>query len=769
MSKPVVLGCDFVNKAKRKSNEVHKNEIEYNKNCIEPKLNETTKTEFDNVCFELMGIETDDCKNSLTINNENLSQSVKDKILDIFHTFYVNCDRPENAETKCEMKLVLNNEKPFNCPPRRLSYREKEIVQKILDEQLEKKIIRPSNSQYVSPIVLVEKKTGDTRMCVDYKVLNKVTQKDNYPLPLIEDLIDRLANKEIFSLLDLKSAFNQVDVHDESVKYTSFITPMGQYEYLKMPFGLKNGPSVFQRFVNSVFGDMIREGKLAIYLDDILIATKSIEEHLIILKEVFQKLVCNKLELKIDKCKIAQSEIQYLGYSISKDGIKPDKKNIESIINFPVPTNAKSVHSFLGLCSYFRKFVEGFSVLAQPLYKLIRKNVKFKFGEEELQCFENLRQKLIDAPVLAIFDPKDYTELHCDASALGYGAILLQRKTDGRMHPIFYFSKRTTEAEAKYHSFELETLAIIYALRRFRIYLHGKHFKIITDCNSLALTLNKKEINPRIARWALELENFDFELEYRPGTKMQHVDALSRISNILVLQENTLEQNLSICQNKDQTICKIKEQLLEKESKFYEMHNGLIYRKTKTGILFYVPQSMEANILRIYHDNMGHRGCEKVIEAIMRTYWFPNMKLKVKDHISNCLKCITFSPKYGKHEGLLHSIPKGDRPFETVHVDHFGPVKLEKAQKKHVLLVIDAFSKFVKLYAVKSTDTKEVISCLKTYFNTYSRPKALISDRGSGFTSKDFEEFLDENNVQHSKIATGSPQANGQVERVNRC
>lgn len=330
-----------------------------------------------------------------------------------------------------------------------------------MDDLLSKGIIRPSESEYASPIVIVKKKTGELRLCADYRNLNKITLKDNYPLPLIDDLLDRLSNKSYFSLLDLKSAFYHVDMSEDSIKYTSFVTPMGQYEYLKMPFGLKNSPSTFQRFVNKVFSDLIREGKVAIYIYDLMKATKGVCEHMEILKIVFERLVKNKLELRLDKCKFFESEVGYLGYTISGDGIRPDGRNIESVVDFPTPRSVRDVQSFLGLCSYFRRFIKDFSILAQPLYNLVRRNVNFQFGEEEQRCFEILKGKLIEAPILSIYDPRSVTELHCDASSIGFGAILLQKKDDGKFHPIFYFSKRTTDCESKYHSFELETLAII--------------------------------------------------------------------------------------------------------------------------------------------------------------------------------------------------------------------------------------------------------------------------------------------------------------------
>lgn len=365
------------------------------------------------------------------------------------------------------------------------------------------------------------------------------------------------------------------------------------------------------------------------------------------------------------------------------------------------------------------------------------------------------------------YNPNDETELHCDASSSGFGAILFQRKKDLLFHPVFYFSKRTTDVESRYHSFELETLAIIYALRRFRVYLHGINFKILTDCNSLTLTLKKKEINPRIARWALELENFQYTLEHRAGSKMAHVDSLSRCTNILALEANSFERSLAVSQDRDPVIVELKKRLENEENEFYEMRNGLLYRKSKDKVLFVVPFSMRTNVIRTCHDDVGHVGIDKTVELIKRFYWFPKLKLEVVNHIQNCLKCIEFSPNDQKRS-VLHNIDKGTKPFDTIHIDHYGPLNENAKHQKYILVVIDAFTRYVKLYATKTTSTREVIICLKNYFEYFGSPFRLVSDRGTSFTSGAFREFLESLDIKHVLVATASPRSNGQVERMNR-
>ena len=699
--------------------------------------------------------------------NPEMDYKIQTRFRELFTREYLTPERPESPDVKVELLLRLTDKQPFHFHVRRLSFEKKIKLEKIIEGLLMRKIIRPSISPYASPIIMTKKKNGEMRLCVDYRHLNKVTLRDNYPLPNIEDQIDKLRDKKFYTLLDLKDGFHHIKVAEESIPYTAFISPFGTFEYTGTPFGLKTAPPNFQRFINTVFANLIKSNNVLAYLDDILIATEILEQHFEILEQVFKLLVANKLELRLDKCKFLQTVIEYLGYRVTEKGISPTNRGIEAVLNYPEPKNTRELQGFLGLCSYFRKYIEGYSVFAKPLYDLLKDGAVFKFGKEELHIFESLKQKMVEAPVLSIYNPQSETELHCDASKLGFGAVLLQRQSDSNFHPICYFSKRTTEVESMYHSFELETLAIIYALRRFRIYLQGIHFKIITDCNSLKLTLDKKDINPKIARWFHELEIYEKTIEHRAGEKMKHLDALSRINSVMVIEENSFEANLIVSQNCDPKICEVRKKLQNAEDRLYEMRNGVIYRKRDEKILFYVPEKMENHIMRKYHDELGHLGCEKTVKAILRNYWFPGLRDKVKLYIANCLKCIAFSPTTGKRQGFLNPIPKGNRPFLTFHIDHLGPIDRRYSTKQHILLIIDGFTKFTKLYPVRSTDSKEAIICLTDLFRHYSRPNVIVSDRGTCFTSEEFETFMSECNIEHVKVATSSPKANGQIERVN--
>lgn len=337
-------------------------------------LNEVVEMRYCGFTNDIMNIEVTEEPNVLDAVREGLDPSLPMEAQDeLFSTLqeYIR-SKPDAGvvDYKLDIRLV-DNAKPFYFTPRRLSWHERQEVDKMVRNLLNKGIIRPSNSEFSSPIVLVKKKDDTYRLCVNYRALNKITVKDRYSLPLIEDQIDRLAGNSYFTSLDLKDGFHHVPVAEESIKLTSFVTPDGQYEYLKMPFGLANAPAACQRFINLIFRPLLEARKVLLYLDDILIATPTIRENLTILGEVLHLMSRHKLELKFAKCKFLKQEIEYLGYIISKKGVTPNKINVDAIRNFPQPNSTRQVQSFLGLTSYFRKFVPNFSLIARPLYNLL--------------------------------------------------------------------------------------------------------------------------------------------------------------------------------------------------------------------------------------------------------------------------------------------------------------------------------------------------------------------------------------------------------------
>lgn len=702
--------------------------------------------------------------------NPDLPYAVQEQVKSVIINKYIDVKNPVLPVTNLELKLVVKEPHvPYSSKLRRYSVEEKGAIESIVKELLENDIIQPSTSQYSSNVVMVKKKDGNYRMAVDFRNLNKITEKYNFPVPHIQDCVEQLRDKLYYTKLDLKDAFHNIKLHPESYKFTTFNTHMGPFEYKRIPYGIKNGTSFFMHFITCAFQELLRQHKILIYVDDIVIATQTLEEHLSILEEVLTILRKNRLELKFAKCEFLRHDITYLGYLINSGGITLSPEHVQAIQDYPTPRNLKQLQSYVGLLSYFRKFIKNFAIISKPLYDLVKSKSVFNWSLECDNAFYELLELLTSSPVLAIYSPELETELHTDASSHGFGAVLVQKQpSDNKFHPIAFFSKKTTPQESKYHSFELEALAIVYALQRFHVYLHGKLFRIVTDCQSLKCTLEKKDINPRIMRWSLILRNYDYTLEHRGSERMRHVDALSRKYETMMITETTFEQNLKILQGVDPEIIKIRERLEVNQDKFFEFNNGLVFRKTNGQSLFYVPSSMENNVIVASHHEVGHQGIHKTMEYISRIYWFPEMRSKIQQVINNCLKCLTYSTIQNRVEGKLHVESKGTLPFDTLNIDYYGPLQQSKNKKKHVFEVIDGFTKYVKLYAVSSANSDNAIKSLQSYFSAYSKPRRIISDRGTAFTSEKFKSFVKDEGIQHVLIATGTPQANGQIERINR-
>lgn len=681
-----------------------------------------------------------------------------------------------------EMTITLKDANPVVYRPYRLAHSEREKVKGMIQDMLNCGIITESNSSYASPIILVQKKTGDQRLCIDYRALNAKTVKEHYPLPLVEDQIDCLRGHKYYITLDLASGYYQIPIATSSQDKTAFVTPDGQYQFTRMPFGLANAPSVFQKTINRMLKDARNRDAYA-FMDDIIIPADSVTEGMTKLESVFMLLRNAGLTLKLNKCKFFFTTIDYLGFEVSKDGIRPGERKTEAVEKFKVPTNQHEVRQFLGLASFFRKFVKDFAIICNPLTKLLKKDTKWEWGEKQDGSFQTLKAELIKRPILALYNPKAKTQIHTDACKTGIAGILLQEDEKIRWRAVAYYSRQTTQEEQKYHSFELETLAVIASLNRFRVYVLGIEFTIITDCNALRTTLSKRDMVPRIGRWWLQLQEYQCNIEYRPGSRMSHVDALSR--NAIeatnepepVLEVLTVESEdwLATMQNTDDEISKIKQVLEDPNTsniidihKNYKLKNGKVYRIVDSQLKWVVPRGVRWQLLKRNHDDLGHFGMDKTLDKLKSSYWFPKMRKFVKKYVQSCLDCSYHKAPSGKKEGMLHPIPKIEEPFHTVHVDHLGPFVASKMRNSFILVLIDAYTKYINLYAVKNTKTKSTIKVLNNYFSLFGVPTRLISDRGTSFTSRTFKDFINKLGIRHVLNAVATPRANGQVERYNR-
>lgn len=739
-----------------------------------------------------------DSKNVLIVNQsidnsdfepeigENVTNAQKCELMNLLLKYkecFSNCLKDLGFTTVTEMTIHLKDDEPVVYRPYRLSYSEREEVQRMVAEMLDCGIVRESSSPYASPIVIVKKKSGEKRLCVDYRALNNRTKRDHYPLPRVEDLLDQLSGNNLFISLDLASGYYQIPISKESQEKTAFVTPDGQYEYTRMPFGLANAPSVFQRAMHKIL-NKAKVNYVIVYMDDVLIPARGFDEAITRLEKVLVLLREGGLTLKLKKCKFLFNKLDFLGFEISSEGVKPGCLKTEAVSRFPTPTNQHDVRRFIGLASFFRRFVKGFAIIARPLTSLLRKDSVWRWDKEESSAFEALKECLISRPTLALYDKNLDTQLHTDACKIGVAGILLQKDTNGLWRPVAYYSRQTTADEQKFHSFELKTLAVIASLSKFRVYLLGLKFKIITDCHSLRTTLTKRDLVPRISRWWIQLQEFDCEFEYRPCKRMAHVDALSRGPvdthseplHVLDVFCVSSEDWIATVQSSDDEIKRIKEILLDPESvnilevhKNYKVKNGKVFRVVEEDKLrWVVPRGSLWQILKANHDDVGHFGIEKTLDRIRALHWFPKMRAFVKKYVSSCLECAHHKMPSGAQQGQLHPIEKIEIPFHTIHADHLGPFNKSKKKNSYILVIIDAFTKFINLTPVKSTKSSETIKVLKSHISYFGTPTRLVTDRGSCFTSNKFKKFTQSLGIKHILNAVSTPRANGQVERYNR-
>lgn len=708
------------------------------------------------------------------------------KVLQLYSQYFINGFPTTRVKTgELEIRLIDAN-RTVQRRPYRLSAEERKIMRERVDELLRANIIRPSNSPFASPALLVKKQDGSDRMCIDYRELNSNTVPDHYPIPLISDQISRLAGANYFTKLDCASGFHLIPVQVESIERTSFVTAEGQYEFLTMPFGLRNAISVFQRAIVNALGELAHQ-YVVVYVDDVLVIAQHVEQGIERLNTVLKVLTEAGFSLNMKKCSFMKTKVEYLGFEVEAGQIRPNKKKVEALSALPPPQSVTQVRQFIGLASYFRQFIPDFSRVMAPLHILTSKGHSFEWKPKHEEIRQQVIKVLTQSPVLMIFDPQHPIELHTDASADGYGAILLQI-VEGKRKVIAYFSKRTSGAESRYHSYELETLAVVNAIKHFRQYLHGHKFTVVTDCNSLKSSQTKKELSPRVYRWWMFLQSFDFNVTYKSGTNMAHVDFFSRNHlqtkttpgcpkvvqkqvNMAELSENWLHAEQQRDEEIKKLIADLKEDRMDQDiARTYEVRSGVLYRKVqrnnRSKWLPIVPRAMRWSIINNIHESLMHLGWEKTLEKLYNHYWFEGMSRYVRKFTDNCVTCKIAKPNSGKAQAELHPIPKVMVPWHTVHIDATGKLSGKSDKKEYVFVIIDAFTKYVLLYHTKNIDTKSSIQAVKYSVSLFGAPVRVIADQGRCFASQEFREFCESKNILLHLIATGTSRANGQVERV---
>lgn len=640
----------------------------------------------------------------------------------------------------------------------------------------------PPNCPWSSPVTLV-RKNGKSRLCLDSRKLNSVTVKDAYPQPKISNILSRLPKAEYITSLDLKHAFWQIGLAPNSRDMTAFTIPNRPlYRFKVMPFGLTNAPQTMSRLMDIIIPANLRH-QVFIYLDDLLLVSQHFKEHLELLIEVANILRKSGLTLNISKCKWCLKEVRYLGYVIGNGVIKTDADKILAIRDLPPPKSVREVRKFIGLASWYRRFVDNFSELTAPISDLTKKSKTFTWTKEADLAFEKLKLCLTSAPVLITPDFDKPFIIQCDASKLGIGGVLAQEDNEGVERPIAYYSYKLNQAQKNYSITELECLAAVKCIEKFREYVEGHTFKVVTDHASLQWLMRQSDLNGRLARWSLRLQGFDFSIEHRKGSLQTVPDALSRLS-LDAISPIEVEPEIDIQSPSFESAeyMKLRQSIIDNKEAFPDLKvlDRFVYKRTEfakgnpfdesSSWKLWVPSDITSDVIRRAHcpPNSSHCGIGKTLEKLRRNMYWPKMSLEVRKFIARCDICKQSKAPNSVLRPLMGDRIISERPFQRIFMDFLGPYPRSKNGHVGILVIVDHFSKFPILKLIKKFTTTGVCDFVESnVFHLFGVPEFVVTDNGSQFKSAQFGKFLERYGVKHIFTAVYSPQSNSS-ERLNR-
>jgi hypothetical protein len=644
-----------------------------------------------------------------------------------------------------------------------------------------------SHSNWASPVVHVPKGPGSVRVCGDYKAVNAEIEDDGYKLPNAQDMFAKIAQNgkvpQVYSVLDLAGAFNQLLLDSESSQLLVLNTHQGLMGTNRLCFGVKTAPAQFQATMDKILSGV--KGVFC-YIDDILVVTESVEEHLTVLKQVFERLTKYNVKLNQVKCRFFQQEIQYLGHKLSADGIRPLQGKLEAIQKAKRPTNVSELKSLLGMINYYGKFLPNLATTLHPLYSLLQHDVRWFWSNDCEQSFIQVKEMLTGDNVLTHFDPNKPLILGVDASPYGLGAVLSHKMEDGSERPLAYASRTLSPAERNYPQIEKEGLAIIYGIKKFHMYLYGVKFTLVTDHQPLTRIFGPKSGIPplaaaRMQRWALILAGYNYDIIYRSSENNANADCLSRLP-MQDLQESDPDEvyvfhsaveSLPITAKrvaestcKDKLLSRVYEYTSagwpsycdDKELEpYWRVRHEL---SLELGCVLWgrrvvIPSNLQDNIMCELHE--GHPGMSRM-KALARSFvWWPGLDADIEDWVRSCNSCITTQGSPKAVPLLLW--PWATEPWQRIHID------FAEISGQQFLLVVDSHSKWMEVVPMESTTAHVTLTVLRNMFARYGLPNEVVSDNGPQFIANEFKEFLKKNCIKHTLCPPYHPASNGLAER----
>ncbi|UYV64475.1 K02A2.6-like [Cordylochernes scorpioides] len=641
-----------------------------------------------------------------------------------------------------------------------------------------------ASSKWATPVVVVPKKNKEIRICCDFKVtLNKYLDTAAYPLPTQQDLFSTLAKGKYFSKLDLRNAYLQLEVDPGTRPLLTINTHKGLFRFKRMPFGLANAPSYFQSVMDRVLSGI---GGVICYIDDVLIATASIEEHLALLKTIFARLAKYNIKLKKEKCLFLQKEIEYLGHLVTGEGIRPLDHKVQAIQKAKTPTNISELRSFLGLVNFYGKFIPNLPELLKPLHELLHKKRPWVWTKECGEAIDKCKNSITSERVLVPYDTTLPLCLATDASQIGVGAVL-SHIIEGQERPIMFASRTLSGAEQNYSQIEKEALAIIYGVTKFHQFIYGRKFILITDHKPLVTILGPKSGIPtlstsRLQRWALILSAYTYDIKFRRTQDHGNADLLSRfpvgceeiprLNNVYAL---SFVEELPITAEEIATETE-KDEVLSL-AKFYTQQGWpekvadhlrpYFQRKLELtvdgeclvwGMRVVIPPSLRIKMLNCLHET--HSGMNRMKAVARSHFWWPNLDTQIEFLVNKCRSCQ--QSQDGPNKGKWQPWKWSTRPWQRIHIDFANKENI------NLLIVVDSHSKWIEAIPMRETTTRKTIEQLRRLFSSYGLPEELVSDNGPQFTGSEMKGFLEGNGIKQTLIPAYHPQSNGLAERAVR-
>ncbi|XP_054287580.1 uncharacterized protein K02A2.6-like [Macrosteles quadrilineatus] len=727
-----------------------------------------------------------------TNKDENASTVTEEEINQVISEFSDVFKKELGTIKGYQAKIHVKSDSEPRCfPARRVPFPlrsrvEQELNRLVSDGVIEK--VDPSKTpiEWATPTVNVEKENGTIRICGDFRVtLNPNIITHTTLLPTFEELTNKVSRGKQYSVVDLRDAYLQMEVSEEDRKYLVISTHVGYYRYKRLPFGITSSPGIFQEYMEKLLEGIPQVGVL---LDDVIITGRNKEEHLMNLKEVLKRMSDAGLKAKKEKCRFMQNSVTYLGHIIDERGIHPTKEKIEAIQKAPKPTNVKQLRSFLGSINYYERFIPRLHALCSRLHRLTSNRSKWIWTEKEDEVFTKVKMILSEEDTVVPYDESKPLVLVCDASEDGLGSVLMHKCEYGLEKPIAYASRTLSDAEKRYSNIDREALAILFAVRKFHQYVYGRSFTLVTDHKPLQRIFGEnrnlpKVMNNRLVRWALELNQYNFQIKYRKGDENVCADALSRLP-IRIREEATDVRDIKFLNmDKVETLVSYKElkhnSSLDKEIKLVQSYvlnawpekvpdNIKTFKQRKEelsvedGVLMWfgrvvVPTNMRKKILRILH--CGHPGIS-AMRSITRYYvWWPDIDKDVEMHVKTCEAC-------QENRGNIEEVPVypwniPEKVWERVHLDLAGPV-----DGVMWLVGIDALSKWAEVECLRTTTSTAIIQRLRSWMSRYGIPSQVVTDNGPQFVSTEMEAFFKRHSIRHIRTTPYHPRSNGLVERL---